>query len=125
MKEEKKKSWLKRHWLLTTLIIVVVIIISAFINNGSNPNQNSSSSSSLSTAPSNSLNVAPSSTYTASDVEKMSVTKKIDLCTKDIAGDSIDIPQVKDEAHASCYQIYYSGGEEALNEYVQGLNKTS
>jgi hypothetical protein len=121
---DKKKSWFKRHWLLLTLLVVAIIVISAFINEDSNPKSESSiSGSNVLNENKNVSSDVPSLKYTPSDVEKMSLSKKLDLCTKDLAGDSIDIPQVKDECYASCYQIYYYGGEEALDEYILGLSK--
>ena len=123
----KKKSWFGRHWLLATIFTIGIVIISAFVNDSSNPKPKSTGlnilggAENLSSTSTNLDSITPSSKYTTSEIEKMSLSKKLSLCTKDIAGDAIDIPEVKNEAYTSCYQIYYSGGEEALNEFIQGI----
>jgi hypothetical protein len=120
----KKKSWFRRHWILTIFFVIFIIGgIGAifFPDEQSNNSETEGLTENLSSASINSNAVETSSKYVASDIEKMSLSKKLDLCTKDIAGDLIDIPQVKNEAYMSCYQIYYSGGEEVLNEYIQGI----
>lgn len=119
---EEKKSWFRRHWLLLTILIIAVIVISAFVNDSSNPKSESSiSGSDVLNENASSTPADSQSKYTASDVEKMSLSKKLDICTKDLSGDSIDIPEVKNEAYMSCYQIYYSGGEATLDEYILGI----
>ena len=46
-------------------------------------------------------------------------TSKINECTKLCAGDSYNIPVVKNECYLSCYQTYYYGGEGTLDELIE------
>ena len=48
-------------------------------------------------------------------------TDKLDECTELCAGDSYDIPAVKDQCWLSCYEIHYYGGMEALDDFIEGL----
>lgn len=53
--------------------------------------------------------------------EQQSIYKKIDECTELCAGESIDIPVIKNECWYGCYQVYYYGGESGLDEYIAEL----
>ncbi len=53
--------------------------------------------------------------------EQSNIYKKLDECTELSAGEDINIPAIKNEFYMACYQIYYYGGEEALDEYIAEL----
>jgi hypothetical protein len=53
--------------------------------------------------------------------EQSKINDKIDECTNLCSGEDINIPAVKNQCHSSCYQIYYYGGEESLDNYLSEL----
>jgi hypothetical protein len=126
--ETKKQNWFRRHWIISIFLGIMVLgaIGSIFDSGNEKVIGDNSNNNVIKLGGSQSQNSTVSSTslkYTSSDVQQMSLSKKLDICTKDIAGDSINIPQVKDEAYSSCYEMYYSGGEEVLNQYIEGIVK--
>lgn len=54
MVEEKKKSWVRRHWILTTVIVIVIL---AMIGANSNPSSTSNSVSTSSNSAAKSVSV--------------------------------------------------------------------
>lgn len=55
--------------------------------------------------------------------ETLRVEKKVDECVKICFGEYSDIPEVQSELHSTCYEMYYKGGEQFLDEYIEDCNK--
>ena len=51
--------------------------------------------------------------------KQSSINKKINQCTELCAGGDIDIPVIKNTCHSDCYQVYYYGGEGALDDLIK------
>ena len=50
-------------------------------------------------------------------------TDKLDECTRLCADDSYKIPAVKDQCYLTCYEIYYYGGMESLDDLIEDFKK--
>ncbi|MBU4308369.1 MAG: hypothetical protein KJ566_01070, partial [Nanoarchaeota archaeon] len=56
-----------------------------------------------------------------SEEKDMSISEKKQLCIELCAGNSINIPIIKNECSLNCNDIYYYGGEEELDKYIFNL----
>ena len=52
--------------------------------------------------------------------ETLNIYDKLDECSELCAGESADIPYVKNECYSACNEIYYYAGEEALDNFMEG-----
>jgi hypothetical protein len=50
-------------------------------------------------------------------------TSKLDECTRLCAGDSYNIPAVKDQCYLSCNEVYYYGGMEPLDKLIEDFKR--
>ncbi len=55
--------------------------------------------------------------------EGIDIYNKKQACAELCAGESINIPAIKTECLLSCSEIYYYGGEEALDEYIGQISE--
>jgi hypothetical protein len=49
---------------------------------------------------------------------KMSISDKLDACTRSCAGDEYDIPAMRQYWYDDCYESYYYNGEEELDKQI-------
>ena len=130
-----KKNWFRRHLVISIFLgLMVWGMIGSIFDSGDNPditgnvvNEQSAEKEKLvyvneQFEEKDNVIEPDSPKKNEEDLSSMSVSKKKKLCTELCAGESIDIPYIKSECSLYCSQLYYYGGEEALDNEIKSYN---
>jgi len=133
----KDKSWFRKHPILRTLLglLLIFIAIGWFINTNTTGDVVNEQNNQQEQQQLEEIKIDTDSSDDLLDdfnddldealedlEEQSSIYKKLDECTKLSAGKDINLPAIKNEFYTVCYEIYYYGGEEDLDKFIEELN---
>ena len=121
MVTEIKKNWFREHWIISIIlgILFVSFMGGLFVEDENLTGEITNKESRID---SEQIEIQKDSKINVEDLNSMSISKKKNLCIELCAGEDISIPYIKSECKSYCKELYYYGGEEALNEEIESYS---